>query len=160
MKDYEVDQLFNAGLVGGVYRPEISMAITSLFLTISNVILVALGAILMFRIKEIIPVEKNELWTDLKMARTMKFYGTGNKDNGGAGERALAVEGEGADGSHSQNEKQHHTTQSDLRSLSDEIDRLLKRIDDVREIISPKEKQQHLHPLLEIREVSTNDENV
>ena len=31
-------------------------------------------------------------------------------------------------------------TQSDLRLLSDEIDRLLKRIDDVREIISPKEK--------------------
>lgn len=160
MEDSLVHQLFNAGLVGGDYHPKLSMAITSLFLTISNVILVALGAILMFRIKEIIPVEKNELWTDLKMARTMKFYGTGNKDNGGAGERALAVEGEGADGSHSQNEKQHHTTQSDLRSLSDEIDRLLKRIDDVREIISPKEKQQHLHPLLEIREVSTNDENV
>ncbi|KAL7458017.1 hypothetical protein ACHAWC_009524 [Mediolabrus comicus] len=32
------------------------------------------------------------------------------------------------------------TSQSDLRLLSDEIDRLLKHIDDVREIISPKEK--------------------
>ena len=141
--------------MGGDYHPKLSMAITSLFLTISNVILVALGAILMFRIKEIIPVKKNELWTDLKMARTMKYHGTDNEDNGGAGKRALTAEGEGADGSHYQNEKQHHLTQSDLRSLSDEIDRLLKRIDDVREIISPKEKQQHLHHSLEIREVFT-----
>ena len=65
----------------------------------------------MFRIKEeVIPVEKNELWTDLKMARTMKHHGTGNEDKGGAGKRALTAEddGDGADESYSQNEKQHH----------------------------------------------------
>ena len=88
--------LFNEGMVGGVYHPKISMAITSLFLTISNVVLVALGAIVMFRIKEIMQVEKTVFWTDLKMARTMKYHGI---DTGSA-EKA------GADESHSQNEEQ------------------------------------------------------
>src|SRR6056300_1394597 len=81
--------LFNEGLVGGVYHPRLSMAITSFFLTISNVVLVALGAIVMFRIKEVMEVEKTVFWTDLKMARTMKYHGIGTDDNvgGGAGER-------------------------------------------------------------------------
>lgn len=101
--------LFNGGRVGGVYHPRLSMAITSLFLTISNVVLVALGAILMFRIKEVMQFEKTVFWTDLKMARTMKYLGIGTDDNvgGGAGERgSLAVEKAGADESHSQNEEQ------------------------------------------------------
>ena len=102
-------KLFDEGMVGGAYRPRLSMAITSLFLTISNVVLVALGAIVMFRIKEIMQVEKTVFWTDLKMARTMKYHGIGTDDNvgGGAGERgSLTVEKAGADESHSQNEEQ------------------------------------------------------
>jgi len=88
--DYSTtSRLFKGGMVGGVYHPRLSMAITSLFLTISNVVLVALGAIVMFRIKEVMEVEKTVFWTDLKMARTMKYHGIGTDDNvgGGAGER-------------------------------------------------------------------------
>ena len=97
-------KLFNEGLVGGVYRPRLSMAITSLFLTISNVVLVALGAIVMFRIKEVFKVEKTVFWTDLKMARTMKYHGI---DTG-------SVEGAGADESHSQNEEQQQQPYPEL----------------------------------------------
>jgi len=104
--------LFNEGLVGGVYRPRLSMAITSLFLTISNVVLVALGAIVMFRIKEVMQVEKTVFWTDLKMARTMKYHGIGtDDDNVGGGARAQTVEGAGADESHFQNEQQQQQQQ-------------------------------------------------
>ena len=45
------------------------MALTSLLLTVSNVIFVAIGAITMFRLKEVLPVEKTVFWTDLKVAR-------------------------------------------------------------------------------------------
>lgn len=90
------------------------MAITSLFLTISNVVLVALGAIVMFRIKEVTQVETTVFWTDLKMARTIKYHGIGTDDNvgGGAGERgSLTVEKAGADESHSHNEEQQQQQQ-------------------------------------------------
>src|SRR5210317_902298 len=106
--DYSTtSRLFKGGMVGGVYHPRLSMAITSLFLTISNVVLVALGAIVMFRIKEVMEVEKTVFWTDLKMARTMKYHGIGtDDDNVGGGARAQTVEGAGADESHFQNEQQ------------------------------------------------------
>jgi hypothetical protein len=114
--------LFNEGMVGGVYRPRLSMAITSLFLTISNVVIVALGAIVMFRIKEKVPIEKTVFWTDLKMARTMKYHGIGTDDDDNVGEGAgapggaQAVEGEGAGAgeSHSQNEEQQQPPYPEL----------------------------------------------
>jgi len=45
------------------------MGITSLLLTVANVIMVALGATLMFRVKEVLPVKKKVFWDDLKVAR-------------------------------------------------------------------------------------------
>lgn len=45
------------------------MAIMSLFLTVANVIMVAIGATLMFRAKEVLPVRKKVFWDDLKIAR-------------------------------------------------------------------------------------------
>lgn len=47
------------------------MAILSLLLTIANVIMVALGATLMFRAKEVLPVKKKVFWDDLKIARRL-----------------------------------------------------------------------------------------
>ena len=46
-----------------------SLGITSFFLTIANVIMVGLGATLMFRAKEVLPVTKKVFWDDLKTAR-------------------------------------------------------------------------------------------
>ena len=45
------------------------MGVLSLMLTIANVIMVALGATLMFRAKEVLPVKKKIFWDDLKIAR-------------------------------------------------------------------------------------------
>mmetsp|Transcript_8046 Transcript_8046/g.18182 ORF Transcript_8046/g.18182 Transcript_8046/m.18182 type:complete len:241 (+) Transcript_8046:90-812(+) len=45
------------------------MGIISLMLTCANVIMVALGATLMFRAKEVLPVNKKIFWDDLKIAR-------------------------------------------------------------------------------------------
>jgi len=45
------------------------MAVLSLLLTVANVIMVAIGATLVFRIKEVLPVEKKVFWDDLKIAR-------------------------------------------------------------------------------------------
>ena len=44
-------------------------AVISLMLTIANVIMVAAGAALMFRAKEVLPVKKKVFWDDLKVAR-------------------------------------------------------------------------------------------
>ncbi|KAL7529526.1 hypothetical protein ACHAXR_003014 [Thalassiosira sp. AJA248-18] len=45
------------------------MGLTSLMLTVANVALVAIGATLMFRLKEVLPVNKKVFWDDLKVAR-------------------------------------------------------------------------------------------
>lgn len=45
------------------------LGVTSLMLTVANVIMVALGATLMFRAKEVLPVTKKVFWDDLKTAR-------------------------------------------------------------------------------------------
>ena len=45
------------------------MAIISLLLTVANVVMVALGSALMFRAKEVLPVNKKIFWDDLKTAR-------------------------------------------------------------------------------------------
>ena len=45
------------------------MGLISLMLTVVNVIMVAIGATLMFRLKEVLPVEKKVFWEDLKVAR-------------------------------------------------------------------------------------------
>ena len=45
------------------------MGLISLMLTVANVIMVAIGATLMFRLKEVLPVEKKVFWDDLKTAR-------------------------------------------------------------------------------------------
>lgn len=47
------------------------MAIMSLLLTVANVLMVAIGSCLLFRIKEVLPVEKKIFWDDLKTARRM-----------------------------------------------------------------------------------------
>lgn len=84
-------------------------AIMSLFLTIANVICVALGATLMFRVKEVLPVKKKVFWDDLKIARRI-FQGRAT-DQGGevvtvrnAGEMLLNPNGSGEDPSHSGDE--------------------------------------------------------
>jgi hypothetical protein len=56
-------------------------AIMSLFLTIANIICVALGATLMFRMKEVLPVKKKVFWDDLKIARRI-FQGRATDDGG------------------------------------------------------------------------------
>jgi hypothetical protein len=56
-------------------------AIMSLFLTLANIICVALGATLMFRIKEVLPVKKKVFWDDLKIARRI-FQGRATDDGG------------------------------------------------------------------------------
>ena len=43
----------------------------SLLLTAANVLLVTCGATLMFRLKEVLPIEKEEFWYDLKVARKL-----------------------------------------------------------------------------------------
>mmetsp|Transcript_13223 Transcript_13223/g.24331 ORF Transcript_13223/g.24331 Transcript_13223/m.24331 type:complete len:91 (-) Transcript_13223:105-377(-) len=45
------------------------MGVFSLLLTIANVLMVACGATLMFRLKEVLPVKKKVFWDDLKTAR-------------------------------------------------------------------------------------------
>ena len=64
------------------YQSFSQAAIMSLLLTIANVICVALGATLMFRIKEVLPVKKKVFWDDLKIARRI-FQGRAT-DEGGA----------------------------------------------------------------------------
>ena len=44
------------------------MAVSSLLLTVANVVMVAIGATLMFRIKEVLPVQKKVFWDDLQIA--------------------------------------------------------------------------------------------
>ncbi len=56
-------------------------ALMSLFLTLANIICVALGATLMFRIKEVLPVKKKVFWDDLKIARRI-FQGRATDDGG------------------------------------------------------------------------------
>lgn len=56
-------------------------AIMSLFLTIANIVCVALGATLMFRMKEVLPVKKKVFWDDLKIARRI-FQGRATDDEG------------------------------------------------------------------------------
>ena len=45
------------------------MGIMSLMLKIANIIMVACGATWMFRLKEVLPVNKKVFWEDLKVAR-------------------------------------------------------------------------------------------
>ena len=45
------------------------LAVMSLLLTAANVLLVTCGATLVFRLKEVLPIEKEEFWYDLKVAR-------------------------------------------------------------------------------------------
>lgn len=45
------------------------MGTISLMLTLANVVFVAAGATLMFRLKEVLPVKKKVFWYDLKVAR-------------------------------------------------------------------------------------------
>jgi len=47
------------------------LAVMSLLLTVANVVLVTCGATLMFRLKEVLPIEKEEFWYDLKVARKL-----------------------------------------------------------------------------------------
>ena len=52
------------------YQFDFSQAgLISLLLTVANIIFVALGAALMFRLKEVLPVKKKVFWDDLKVAR-------------------------------------------------------------------------------------------
>ena len=55
------------------YFPSFSqMGFISLMLTVINVIMVACGSALMFRVKEVLPIKKKVFWDDLKFAR--RFY--------------------------------------------------------------------------------------
>mmetsp|Transcript_27225 Transcript_27225/g.50187 ORF Transcript_27225/g.50187 Transcript_27225/m.50187 type:complete len:190 (-) Transcript_27225:155-724(-) len=47
------------------------MGVISLLLTVANVVMVAIGATLMFRVKEVLPVKKKIFWDDLKIARRL-----------------------------------------------------------------------------------------
>ena len=58
--------LLNKGVEYDHYH---DMALISLSLTVANVIMVAAGACLMFRLKEVLPVTKKVFWNDLKVAR-------------------------------------------------------------------------------------------
>lgn len=55
----------------GGYPTFAQMGIMSLLLTIANVVMVAIGATLMFRLKEVLPVKKKVFWDDLKIARRL-----------------------------------------------------------------------------------------
>ena len=55
------------------YFPSFSQrGFISLMLTVINVIMVACGSALMFRVKEVLPIKKKVFWDDLKFAR--RFY--------------------------------------------------------------------------------------
>jgi hypothetical protein len=43
--------------------------ITSLLLTIANILLIILSSIIMFRTKEVLPIKKKVFWDDLRVAR-------------------------------------------------------------------------------------------
>ena len=47
------------------------LAAMSLLLTVVNVVLVTCGATLMFQLKEVLPIEKEEFWYDLKATRKL-----------------------------------------------------------------------------------------
>ena len=100
------DKWRNLHLMGLENQSFSGAAITSLLLTIANIICVALGATLMFRIKEVLPVKKKVFWDDLKIARRI-FQGRAT-DQGGevvtvrnAREMLLNPSGSGEDPSHS-----------------------------------------------------------
>jgi uncharacterized hydrophobic protein (TIGR00271 family) len=48
------------------------MGIVSLNLTLANIVLIWLSSMLMFRVKEVLPISKNVFWNDLEVAR--KIY--------------------------------------------------------------------------------------
>ena len=52
------------------------ITILSLLSIVANVIFVAIGATLMFRMKEVLPVKKKVFWDDLKIARRI-YQGRG-----------------------------------------------------------------------------------
>jgi len=58
-----------------------NMAITSLALTVANILFVSIGALLMFRIKEVLPVKKKVFWDDLKIARRI-YTGRAHNEEG------------------------------------------------------------------------------
>jgi len=58
------------------------MGTISLALTVANVIMVAVGAAGMFRLKEVLPVKKKVFWDDLKVARRI-YTGRATDDRGG-----------------------------------------------------------------------------
>lgn len=69
----------NAGMLFlmAIYDPEKSLiwrghAKMSLFLTIMNIVVVIVASMIMFRLKETLPIEKSIFWTDLGVAR--KIY--------------------------------------------------------------------------------------
>ena len=47
--------------------------LVSLYLTLANIILVIISSMIMFRIKEVLPIKKKIFWSDLGIAR--KVYG-------------------------------------------------------------------------------------
>jgi len=59
-----------------------NLAVMSLLLTVVNILFVSIGAILMFRIKEVLPVKKKVFWSDLKIARRI-YQGRARDDAGG-----------------------------------------------------------------------------
>ena len=59
-----------------------NLAMISLSLTVANVLFVSIGAISMFRIKEVLPVKKKVFWIDLKFARRI-YQGRARDDAGG-----------------------------------------------------------------------------
>lgn len=60
------------GVINDDYYPNFSqMGFMSLMLTVINVIMVACGSALMFRVKEVLPIKKKVFWDDLKFARRL-----------------------------------------------------------------------------------------
>ena len=55
--------------IEGEYHYYHNLGLISLSLTVANVVMVAAGACLMFRLKEVLPVTKKVFWDDLKVAR-------------------------------------------------------------------------------------------
>ena len=49
------------------------MGIISLMLTVANVVMVAIGSALMFRVKEVLPVKKKVFWSDLKVSQSLNY---------------------------------------------------------------------------------------
>jgi len=69
------------------------MGVLSLLLTVANVIMVAVGAAGMFRLKEVLPVKKKVFWDDLKVARRI-YTGRATDETTGdlvSAERALIM---------------------------------------------------------------------